>query len=202
MGPDIEALFQSLQQKIREGADASAVFLSLGREERSLLIRWLSQDRKDLSRSRKTSEQAYPGEGEAVAFCDGASRGNPGEAGYGYTILYPHGKKEEGWGYLGKATNNYAEYCGILAALHRLAEEGVRRALIHLDSELVVRQLNGEYRVKSQSLKKLYDEACSLKAMFDALRIRHVPRSENARADSLANKAIDTCETDHFSLDY
>lgn len=201
MGSDIEAVFLSIQQKIREGADASAVFSSLKPEEKTRLIRWLSQ-KQEKPGSGKDDHRVFQSKGEAVAFCDGASRGNPGEAGYGYTILYPQGKKEEGWGYLGKFTNNYAEYCGILAVMRRLTEEGIKRALIHMDSELVVRQLNGEYRVKSRSLKELYEEASRLMVMFDALRIRHVPRSENAEADILANKAIDTCETDHFSLDY
>ena len=197
MGPDIEVLFRSLQKKILEGIEPSAFFSSLTPEEKSLFIRWLSREQRSLA-GKEEKAGSFPEDGEAVAFCDGASRGNPGEAGYGYTILYPNGKKEEGWGYLGTATNNYAEYCGILVVLKRLAESGVRRALAYMDSELVVRQLNGEYKVRSQSLKGLYQEACSLMEKFETIRIRHIPRSDNADADSLANKAIDTRETDRF----
>jgi len=197
LGQDIEEILRSLQKKIREGAEASAFFSSLTPEERSLFIRWLSQKPAKAQNVRKTGTDD-PGEGEAVAFCDGASRGNPGEAGYGYMILYPDGKKEEGWGYIGTATNNVAEYYGILAVMRRLSEEGIRRALIHMDSELVVRQLNGEYRVKSPGLKELYREVCTLMEMFDTLRVRHLPRRENAVADSLANKALDNRETDYF----
>lgn len=197
MGPDIESLLNALKGRILKGEEPAAFFRSLTSRERQLLARWLSQKETGSGEQREKHSPLVQ-EGEAVAYSDGASRGNPGEAGYGYMILYPGGESEEGWGYLGTATNNFAEYSGALAVLRRLEGRGIKRAVLYMDSELIVRQLNGVYKVKSQSLASLYEEACVLKKKFDSLRVVHVPRSENSQADRLANKAIDTRETDRF----
>lgn len=124
---------------------------------------------------------------------DGASRGNPGEAGAGAVIRDPEGhviKKLKK--YLGRTTNNVAEYNAILIALESARDLGLNSVRILADSELMVKQLNGVYRVKSADLKPLYDRAMGLIKSFKDCNIAHVYREENSTADSLANEAIDT----------
>jgi ribonuclease HI len=93
--------------------------------------------------------------------------------------------------YLGHATNNVAEYEGLLMGLEALLRLGKKRIRVQSDSQLLVRQLNGEYRVKDEKLKALFQKAMSLLRQFDAYRILHVPRELNKLADRLANKGID-----------
>lgn len=128
------------------------------------------------------------------AFTDGASRGNPGDAGIGIilkdeqgTILARHA------GSLGKATNNIAEYSALLACLKVAEETGCSRLVVHSDSELMVRQLKGEYRVKDAKLKKYFQKVHDLlqSAPF-TFQIKHVPREQNREADQLANLGIDS----------
>ncbi len=129
------------------------------------------------------------------AFTDGGARGNPGPAGYGVRI-----EREDGTlvtelkGALGRATNNVAEYEGLIAALTWLLAEGHRVADIRSDSELLVKQMRGEYKVKNAGLKPLHEHARSLALRFDRLRFQHVRRAENAEADRLANLAMDEAE--------
>jgi ribonuclease HI len=122
---------------------------------------------------------------------DGASRGNPGSAAIGAII------KDEQGGLIarlsrriGKATNNQAEYQAVIAALREAIRLGARKVDITLDSELVVRQLSGRYRVKNAALKILYQEAQELLARLETVTIRHVPRAQNSEADRLANMAL------------
>ncbi|MBI2358822.1 MAG: ribonuclease HI family protein [Deltaproteobacteria bacterium] len=123
---------------------------------------------------------------------DGASRGNPGEAGCGGVICDETGAvREELCRYLGQATNNVAEYEALLMGLEAVRRLGVRRVAIQSDSELLVRQLNGQYRVKDEKLRKLYERAVTLLRRLEAHRIIHVPRENNRLADRLANRAID-----------
>jgi ribonuclease HI len=123
---------------------------------------------------------------------DGAARGNPGEAGCGAVIFDPHGTLiEELSRYLGQTTNNVAEYEGLLMGLEALLKAGKRRIRVQSDSQLLVRQLNGEYRVKDEKLKMLFQKAVTLLRQFESCRIVHVPREENKLADRLANKGID-----------
>jgi ribonuclease HI len=131
----------------------------------------------------------------AGSFClmaDGAARGNPGPAAYGIVLLDPQGETlfEEGCA-IGHATNNVAEYRGLLAGLERAQQLGVRNLRVRLDSELVVKQMGGEYRVKNSGLKPLHAEATRLFREFDRIDIQHVRRAENSRADALANEALD-----------
>jgi ribonuclease HI len=126
-----------------------------------------------------------------VINADGASRGNPGPAAIGATI------KDEQGGLMarisrpiGRATNNQAEYRAVIAALQEAIRLGARKVDIRLDSELVVRQLNGRYRVKNAVLKNLYQEAKGLLARLETVTIRHVPREQNREADRLANMAL------------
>jgi ribonuclease HI len=129
--------------------------------------------------------------GSAVASVDGGSRGNPGPAGYGVRIAHADGRVIDLKAPLGICTNNVAEYHGLLAALSWAAEHGVRRLRVRSDSELLVRQMRGEYRVKSRGLQPLYEEARALVRRIGTVRFEHVPRELNADADRLANEAID-----------
>jgi len=128
----------------------------------------------------------------AVANTDGASRGNPGPAAYGCVYSTADGVVLCGEGAaFGVATNNVAEYRGAIAALERLLRWKVDRVVLRLDSQLVVRQLNGSYRVKDAGLKPLHARAMELIARFSSVELQHVPRAENALADRLANQALD-----------
>lgn len=125
-------------------------------------------------------------------YCDGASRGNPGEAAAGFVILDAHGAELMAKGvYLGQCTNNMAEYQALLLGLHAAHQLKAERLAIRLDSELVVRQLEGRYQVKDAKLKPLYAKATSLLRDFRHYTVNHVPRRENQRADELANQALD-----------
>ncbi len=122
---------------------------------------------------------------------DGAARGNPGPAAFAYVIDREGQEPLEEHGCLGDATNNFAEYSALLGALERARQLGAKRLIVYSDSELLVRQMTGQYRVKNPDLKQLYDRAKSLEAQFDVVTIRHVPRAENRRADFLCNQALD-----------
>jgi ribonuclease HI len=123
---------------------------------------------------------------------DGASRGNPGEAGFGVYVSRPDGTEVAGlYGYLGRATNNVAEYQALLHALRYALAQGVRRVRVYSDSELVVRQMDGKYRVKHPDMVPLHREARALIRKFEEAQLAHVPREQNREADRLANRALD-----------
>jgi ribonuclease HI len=123
---------------------------------------------------------------------DGASRGNPGEAGFGVHVARADGTELASlYGYLGRATNNVAEYQALIHALRYALEHGARRVRIFSDSELVVRQIDGSYRVKHPDMQPLHREATALLARFDEARLSHVRREQNREADRLANRALD-----------
>lgn len=123
---------------------------------------------------------------------DGASRGNPGEAGFGVHVTRPDGTPvADLYGYLGRATNNVAEYQALLHALRYALSRGARRVRVFSDSELVVRQVGGAYRVKHPGLAPLFHEAQALRRRFEEALVSHVPRERNREADRLANRAID-----------
>ena len=123
---------------------------------------------------------------------DGAARGNPGDAGCGAAIFDEHGALvKELSRYLGRATNNVAEYEGLLMGLEALLRLGVKKIIVQSDSELLVRQLNGAYRVKDEKLKLLFQRAMALLRQFRSYRIVHVHREMNILADQLANRGID-----------
>jgi len=128
-------------------------------------------------------------------YSDGASRGNPGEAGAGAVLIGSDGS-ELGThsSYLGQCTNNVAEYRALLAGLELAEQSGCRTLHIRLDSELIVQQIKGAYKVKNEQLKPLFDKVRSRLAKLKQWDIRHVPRRENARADELANRGIDNRE--------
>jgi ribonuclease HI len=126
----------------------------------------------------------------ARAWFDGAARGNPGDAGFGLVVEADEAVEEIA-GFLGRATNNVAEYTGLLAALAWARLHGVEELALFGDSELVVRQLQGTYKVKAPHLRPLFLRALALRRGIPRLRIEHVPRAENRRADLLSNRAID-----------
>jgi ribonuclease HI len=123
---------------------------------------------------------------------DGGSRGNPGPASYGVVIRDPRGqvvaklKK-----YIGRSTNNVAEYYGLIAALDYAQQHAIRALRVESDSELLVRQMLGQYKVKSPELRPLYERARKMAQTFQSFKIDHVYREQNAEADALANEALD-----------
>ncbi|NTV51689.1 MAG: ribonuclease HI family protein [Candidatus Firestonebacteria bacterium] len=125
-------------------------------------------------------------------FCDGGSRGNPGPSAAGAVLYKEDGGVLEGRGkYLGITTNNWAEYQGVLLGLELARQHSLTRLKIHLDSELVVRQLNGQYRVKDAKLRLLWEDVQQALKHFTACEIVHIPRAQNAAADRLVNEALD-----------
>jgi ribonuclease HI len=127
-----------------------------------------------------------------VAYIDGGARGNPGPAGYGVRIEDEHGDLvNEFHGFLGSSTNNVAEYNALVAALRYAKENGYRVVRVKSDSELLVKQMNGEYRVKHPGLQPLHQQARSLAASLERVSYEHVRREQNAHADRLANQAMD-----------
>jgi ribonuclease HI len=127
-----------------------------------------------------------------VAYVDGASRGNPGPASYAVILRGPDGAvRFETGKYIGRATNNVAEYYGLITALDYAATQGIGRLLVRSDSELLVRQMQGRYKVKSLDLQPLHERARKLAKAFAYFAIEHVPRELNREADELANVALD-----------
>jgi len=127
-----------------------------------------------------------------VTYSDGASRGNPGLASYGAVVIDPKGSVvHEASEPLGVATNNVAEYRGLIAALEAALALGARRVEARMDSELLVRQAIGRYRVKNPGLIPLHNRVLNLRGRFDEVVFRHVPRTQNKHADALANRALD-----------
>ncbi|HEY7441697.1 MAG TPA: ribonuclease HI family protein [Vicinamibacterales bacterium] len=131
-----------------------------------------------------------------VAYIDGGARGNPGPAGYGVRIEDAQGALiEELSKSIGIATNNVAEYSGLLAALRYAVDHREPNLLIRSDSELLVKQMNGEYRVKNPGLQPLHQEARRLIGRLGRVTFEHVRRAHNAEADRLANLAMDEAES-------
>ena len=127
-----------------------------------------------------------------VIHIDGGSRGNPGPAGAGVVIAEDGGRLvHEGAYFLGRQTNNAAEYYALIRALQRAENRAAEPLTVHSDSELLVRQLTGEYRVKSPALQPLFEQAQVLLLRFNVWKVRHVRREQNTRADELANLAMD-----------
>jgi ribonuclease HI len=123
---------------------------------------------------------------------DGGARGNPGPAAFAYVIETPEGEVIEHAQCLGRMTNNQAEYLGLVHALEHCLRLGKDHAVSAFsDSELMVKQLNGEYRVKNEDLRELYKKANELNRQFAGFTITHVRRNENSHADRLYNEALD-----------
>ncbi len=156
-----------------------------------------------MKRARKTSaprpgrlfaEPERPGTsaGALTANIDGAARGNPGPAAYGVVVRGPDGRPlEELSKCIGRATNNVAEYYALIAALDYAAAHGIRKLRVRSDSELLVRQMQGRYKVKSLDLRPLHERARKLSQGLAFFSIDYVPREQNLDADCLANLALD-----------
>ncbi len=159
-----------------------------------------------VERERKRAERAVQAAREAEAareeaarppprtrlFFDGAARGNPGPAGAGAVILSPSGHVVAKIGkFLGDATNNVAEYTGLILGLKRARAIGIKELDVFGDSELIVKQLDGAYQVKAEHLAPLHSEAKALLSGFEHAAVSHIPREENEAADEMANRAID-----------
>ena len=129
-----------------------------------------------------------------TAYIDGGARGNPGPAGYGVYIQLPDGTVEELHGGIGIATNNVAEYNGLLAALKWTIDHGHRQLRIRADSELLVKQMRGEYKVKNPGLQPLAARARVMVAQLDTVKFEHVRRELNKDADRLSNVGMDEAE--------
>jgi ribonuclease HI len=131
-------------------------------------------------------------EGWYTAHCDGGSRGNPGPSGYGAVVEAPDGRVVARLSqFLGIQTNNYAEYSGLLAVLNWAIENSAKRLRVISDSELMVKQMKGQYKVASPVLRPLYEQARRLSAKLDRFEMRHTLRGGNKEADQLANEAMD-----------
>jgi ribonuclease HI len=127
-----------------------------------------------------------------IIHCDGGARNNPGPAGFGYVIFDQNGRRLEGRGeFIGTATNNEAEYRGLIAAATRAAELGVPSVVFRVDSELLERQISGRYRVKAPNLRPLFLELKAVLGRLPSWSVEHVRREHNADADRLANLAMD-----------
>ncbi|MDP6439622.1 MAG: ribonuclease HI family protein [Candidatus Brocadiia bacterium] len=126
-----------------------------------------------------------------VLHCDGASSGNPGPASIGVVLRARDGTELESWGRsVGRQTNNAAEYLALIAGLERALELGAKSVEVRSDSELMVRQLEGRYRVKNAGLRPLYQKALALLNRLERWSVRHVTRDHNTKADALAKAAI------------
>jgi len=131
-------------------------------------------------------------------YFDGASRSNPGPASYGGVIYDEAGLEIATYkNYIGKQTNNVAEYLGCFHGVQACIQEGIKNVIIYGDSKLVVEQVSGRWKVKSPNIKPIYDEIKKVLATkpFDSIEFKHVRRNNNKRADELANQALD----EHFN---
>ncbi len=128
----------------------------------------------------------------AELFTDGGARGNPGPAGIGIVLKFKiHNAKCKIKKYIGEATNNQAEYRALIAGLELAKAEQVEELKVFMDSELIVKQMQGEYRVKNPDLKPLFAQALALTNKFTSVSFHHIPREKNKAADKLVNEAID-----------
>jgi ribonuclease HI len=128
---------------------------------------------------------------ELTIYSDGASRNNPGQAGAGVYIVEGNHPREKIARYLGDTTNNIAEYSAAIIGLEYALSRRASRVRLLADSELLVKQLNGEYKVKNEGLKPLYCKAKELIAKIGSVEVKYIPREMNREADALANRAID-----------
>jgi ribonuclease HI len=180
---EFERAAQRSAQELDESMDLSKVDQERRRRERSAAA--------DREREEAKAVQAAPPTRTRL-FTDGAARGNPGPAGAGAVIVNPNGHIVAKVGkFLGESTNNVAEYMGLILGLKRAKAMGIRELEVLADSELLVRQLHGDYAVKAEHLKPLHAEASELLKAFPGAIIRHIPREENSAADAMSNRAID-----------
>jgi ribonuclease HI len=177
-----------------ETLDAASAALGIDKEEARRLLRGAARQLGEAEpHGRPTARVTSPGEVRRVrVFTDGAARGNPGPAGAGAVILDEEGRVLARLGkFLGKQTNNVAEYQGLLLGLRRTRQLGAREVEVRADSQLLIRQLQGKYAVKNEVLKRLHEEALALLRSFERYELVHIPREQNDLADEMSNRAID-----------
>jgi ribonuclease HI len=179
---DAMAQSEGLAKVSGDVPDLTPAALRMALQEASHLLQQMAD-------SRRTPQ---PGARSLILHIDGAARGNPGPAGIGLVLWDEAGDfREEHQAYVGDATNNVAEYEALLFGLRKARELGYAAVKVFSDSELLVRQIRGEYRVKNPRLREFYGQVQRLLRSFDVVEIAHVDRGMNARADWLANRAID-----------
>ena len=128
---------------------------------------------------------------QITAYTDGGSRGNPGPAAAGFTLADSSGTQLQAKAfYLGQATNNVAEYTGIIKALNAAKQIGAKSLMVFSDSELLVKQINGQYKVKSENIRPLFRQTTDLLGEFRNWEVRYIPRDKNKEADRLVNQAL------------
>ncbi len=181
---EVEKLAARTAEELDEGMSLSKVERDARKKERAA-----GEERQ---RQAAAAAQAVERRKRTRLYVDGAARGNPGPAGAGAVILSPEGHIVAKLGkFLGDSTNNVAEYMGLILGLKRAKAMGIKELDVFSDSELMVKQLAGDYAVKADHLRPLHDEARALLRGFTEVEIRHVPREENAQADLMSNRAID-----------
>jgi ribonuclease HI len=128
----------------------------------------------------------------AILYCDGGSRGNPGPSGSGAVLFDEEGREIARTGeFSGTQTNNFAEYRGLILGLELALAKNISHLQVRLDSQLIVRQMNGQYKVKNAGLKPLFEKSKQLEISFSGITFIHVPRDQNKVADSIANQYMD-----------
>lgn len=192
--PELLTREQVLQHLAKHLDDATLVRLFPGQDQERLrqLIAGVSQAPGPEPDAPSRPAPAKPIAGCFRLFTDGASRGNPGQAGAGAVLLSPDGEEVVALSvYLGTCTNNVAEYRALLLGLDEALRRGCGELAISLDSELIVRQIQGRYKVKNETLLPLFGQVQQRLSRLGKWSITHVPRAQNSRADQLANRGID-----------
>ena len=178
-----------------DSLESACAALGIGKDTARRLLRGAAKQLAGATDSepKHTVRATSPGQVRRVrVFSDGAARGNPGLAGAGAVVLDEKGNVLARLGrFLGRQTNNVAEYEGLLLGLRRARAMGAREVEVRADSQLLIRQLEGSYAVKNEALRRLHAEALALLRFFDKVELIHVPREENALADEMSNRAID-----------
>ena len=174
-----------------ESLEATCEALGIELDAARKMLRGAALKLKEEKREAPAVRPQASGKRRVRVFSDGAARGNPGPAGAG-AVLIDGGEVIARLGrFLDRQTNNVAEYQGLLLGLRHALELGYREVEVRADSQLLIRQLQGDYAVKHPGLKPLHAEALRLLGKFDKFDLRHVPREENALADEMSNRAID-----------
>jgi len=180
---EVRKVFEALRTVLSEGAARRPAREAALREQPA-------RHSADARKSHRTVDAA--GRLSLTVFTDGASRGNPGRSACAAIVFAADGQELlRRTKILGVTTNNVAEYEGVIMGLGLAHDLGAAEVHLKLDSELVVRQLNGQYRVKNEALKLLYEEAAGVLSTFRKSTVSHVPRKDNQEADRLVNKALD-----------
>ncbi len=181
---DVEKAAQRAAEEIDEAMD-----LSRSEREQRKRARAVEAERERAAQAAAETEERAK---HTRLYTDGAARGNPGPAGAGAVIVNPGGHIVAKIGkFLGESTNNVAEYMGLILGLKRAKAMGIKELDVFSDSELLVKQLAGDYAVKAEHLRPLHEEAKALIGGFSTIQVRHIPREQNEQADAMSNRAID-----------